>query len=102
MPTMADRTVPDDIERKDLTGEQVAFLKKTFAQQTPHEGLEASFTETPQDNGLTTLLIHFSRPHVEPAAAPGVAAAYDQNKGLDLNGDGKVTKAEAASKVAPC
>lgn len=25
--------------------------------------------------------------------------AYDQNKGLDLNGDGRITKAEAAAKV---
>ena len=68
MPTMSDLPVPEDIEWKDITNDQVAFLKRNFSQEAPNEGLIVSFKETPQLNGLTTLVIHFARQSGEPAS----------------------------------
>ena len=61
MPTL-DGSPPEDIIRTDLTDDEVAFLKQSFSQEAPDHGLVASFKETPQLNGLTTLVIHFARP----------------------------------------
>jgi hypothetical protein len=52
----------------------VAFLKRNFTQEAPQEGLTVSFEEKPQDNGLTTLIIHFAR-FVNDPAAPAAAQA---------------------------
>jgi hypothetical protein len=73
MPTTNDTSAPGDITRKDLTAEQVAFLKQSFTAEAADQGLIASFTETPQDNGEITLVIHFARITHAPmplAAAP--------------------------------
>jgi len=69
MPTMSDTPVPEDITWKDITEDQVTYLKRNFTQEAPNEGLVVSFTETPQVNGLTTLIIHFARSIISPAAA---------------------------------
>jgi hypothetical protein len=66
MPT-SNTSVPDDITWKDITGDQVAFLKRTFSREAPDEGLMVSFEETPQADGLTTLVIHFARFVNDPA-----------------------------------
>jgi hypothetical protein len=71
---MGDMPLPEDIEWKDITDDQVAFLKRNFSQEAPNEGLIVSFKETPQLNGLTTLVIHFARQGDE-AAAPAAAPA---------------------------
>jgi Transglycosylase SLT domain len=61
MPTTDVASTPDDITRKDLTAAQVTFLKQSFTAEAADQGLNASFTETPQDNGEITLVIHFAR-----------------------------------------
>jgi hypothetical protein len=71
---MGDMPVPEDIEWKDITEDQVAFLKRNFSQEAPNEGLIVSFKETPQLNGLTTLVIHFARQGDE-SASPAVGPA---------------------------
>jgi hypothetical protein len=77
MPTMGDAPVPEDIVWKDITDDQVAFLKRNFSQEAPNEGLIVSFKETPQLNGLTTLVIHFER-QGGGAAAQAVVPAPPQ------------------------
>jgi hypothetical protein len=75
MPTTDDISTPDDITRKDLTAQQVAFLRQSFAAEAADQGLSASFTETPQSNGEITLVIHFTRIAHAPmslAAAPAL------------------------------
>jgi hypothetical protein len=70
---MSDTPVPDDIVWKDITDDQVTFLKRTFSREAPDEGLIVSFEETPQHNGLATLVIHFAR-SVNAPAAPAAAS----------------------------
>jgi hypothetical protein len=75
MPTFGDTPVPEDIVRKDITNEQVAFLKRNFSQEASNEGLVASFQETSQPDGLMTLIIHFARQDDARASLPGGQAA---------------------------
>jgi len=75
---MGEMPLPEDIEWKDITNDQVAFLKRNFSQEAPNEGLIVSFKETPQLNGLTTLVIHFERQGGGSAAtAVAPAARHD-------------------------
>jgi hypothetical protein len=75
MPTMSDTPVPEDIVWKDITDDQVAFLKRNFSQEAPNEGLIVTFEETPQLTGLTTLVIHFARSVNSPAAPTATLVA---------------------------
>ena len=78
MPTMGETPVPEDIEWKDITNDQVAFLKRNFSQEALNEGLIVSFKETSQLNGLTILVIHFERQGGGSAAtAVAPAARHD-------------------------
>jgi muramidase (phage lysozyme) len=61
MPASSDTPVPADIIRKDLTSDQVAFLKRNFSSEAADKGLTASFQETSEPSGLTTLVVHFAR-----------------------------------------
>jgi len=71
MPTFDDIPVPQDIIRKDLTSDQVAFLRRNLPQEASQQNLTVSFQETPQLNGLTTLVVHFARQDNMSTSSPG-------------------------------
>jgi hypothetical protein len=75
MPTPGNTSVPEDIVRKGITSDQAAFLRRNFAQEASSQGLIASFQETLQPDGLTTLVIHFAVRDVPASSAGGHAVA---------------------------
>lgn len=73
--------------------EQLNYVEKYF---TPYRGRLSTLEDVymailwPKAIGQTNKYVLFSKPSTE----------YDQNQGLDLNKDGKITKFEASAKVA--
>jgi hypothetical protein len=75
MTLMSVASIPGDIERRDLTDEQVDLLLMGFGGEARDKGLVATFIKRAQENGLTTLVTHFKRATAAIPAAVPVAEA---------------------------